>query len=110
MEIVDSAAFTVTEAALSALSLHFGDDRPPCLRVFLSFMSESGPRLELSLDAPTGDDATFAVDGWQFAVNRQLWLQAAPLTVDCDGQGFRIRSSLDFSEAGGSCGGSCSHH
>ncbi|UJX41827.1 hypothetical protein K9F62_03750 [Desulfovibrio sp. JY] len=110
METADSTAFAVTDAAWTALSLTFGDNRPPCLRVFLSFLSESGPRLELSVDAPTGDDTTFTLDGWNFVVNRQLWLQAAPLTVDCDAQGFQIRSSLDFTEAGGSCGGSCSHH
>lgn len=111
MDTAAAAAFTVTEAASAALELHFGaTSRPPCLRVFLSFWSESGPQLALGVDAPTAEDTTFTAAGWTFAISRQLWLQAAPLTVDCDATGFHIGSSLDFSQAGGSCGGDCGSH
>ncbi|WP_428562274.1 MAG: hypothetical protein ACP59X_20965 [Solidesulfovibrio sp. DCME] len=100
----------LTPAASAALALRFPEGQRPCLRVFLSFLSDSGPRLELSLAEPAGDDATFDTDGWQLVVNRQLLLQAAPLVVDCDETGFLIQSSLDFSEAGGNCGGACDSH
>ena len=110
MDTDTAAAFSLTVAAHAALSRHFGANKPESLRVFLSFWSESGPRLELAPDAPAADDVAFTVSGWDFVVGRQLWLQASPLTVDCGPEGFVIGSSLDFSEAGGSCGGNCGHH
>lgn len=110
MDTRDDDLVRLTPAASAALAMRFNDGERPCLRVFLSFLSDSGPRLELSLADPTGDDATFVKDGWRLVINRQLFLQAAPVVVDCDDTGFRIDSGLDFSEAGGNCGGACGSH
>lgn len=99
----------LTPTAAATLAAHFAGETTPSLRVFLSFWSESGPRLELSAAAPAPDDELFEREGFTLLVNRQLLMQAAPLVIDCDDQGFVIHSSLDFSEAGGSCGGDCSH-
>lgn len=110
MDIREDELLRMTPAAGAALAQRFADGERPCLRVFLSFLSDSGPRLELSLAEPEGNDASFVRDGWRFVVNRGLLVQAAPLVVDCDVTGFLIHSSLDFSEAGGNCGGDCGSH
>ncbi len=110
MENLEQDLIGLTDEAEMALTTLFGQAERPPLRVFLSFLSDSGPRLELAPDAPTGDDAVFADRGWLFLVNRQLLLQAAPLLVDAGDNGFVIHSSLDFSQAGGNCGGSCGTH
>lgn len=103
-------AFALTEAAQTVLERHFGENARPVLRVFLSFLDDNGPRLDLAPDVPAATDTLCDVSGWRFVVNTQLLQQAAPITVDCDADGFRVLSSLDFSEAGGNCGGSCGSH
>jgi len=103
-------AITLTDNARRALEQHFAATQRPPLRIFLSFLSESGPRLELTPDAPTPTDTTVSCSGWSFVVNNLLFQQAAPLLVDCDQTGFCIHSQLDFSEAGGDCGGHCTSH
>lgn len=100
----------MTPAAKQALDLHFLGQDKPALRIFLSFLDEAGPRLELAPDAPTPADSHIHVDGWTFVISRLLLDQAAPLTVDIGPKGFAIQSSLDFSEAGGNCGGACGDH
>lgn len=103
-------AITLTEAAGTALERLLGDRPRPDLRVFLSFLHESGPRLELAPD--TAGEADFACQsrGWRIIISALLLEQAAPVTVDCGPDGFIIHSSLDFSEAGGNCGGACGNH
>ena len=105
-----ASTLVLTEAAQALLDLHFQDREKPCLRVFLSFMYESGPRLDLAPDAPGPDDTVCQAGGWTFAVKTLLLEQAAPITVDIGPEGFCMRSSLDFTEAGGNCGGSCGDH
>lgn len=110
MDIRKEDLVQLTPAGRAALDGQFPQGNRPILRVFLSFLSDSGPRLELSLATTESTDVLFTVDGWRILVNRELLQQAAPLTVDCDANGFLIHSSLDFSEAGGSCGGDCGSH
>ncbi|HCR12916.1 MAG TPA: hypothetical protein PKD41_03450 [Solidesulfovibrio sp.] len=109
MDIREDDLFSLSPAASAALAALFAGAVRPCLRVFLSFLSDDGPRLELAAAEPEAEDVSFTRDGWRIVVNRQLFQQAAPLAVDCGEQGFAIASSLDFSEAGGNCGGTCSH-
>lgn len=103
------STISVTEAAQASLALTFeGKSRPP-LRVYLSFMRDSGPCLDLAPDAPTATDTVREVDGWTIVVNTLLLNQAAPLSIDAGPGGYCIHSALDFSEAGGNCGGACDH-
>lgn len=106
----DITPLALTDEAKAALTGHYGGGPRPVLRVFLSFMHESGPRLELAEDNPCPEDTLLDADGWQFAVNTLLLDQAAPLMVDVGPEGFWIHSTLDFSEAGGNCGGDCGSH
>lgn len=100
----------MTEAAQATLTLSFQDRERLPLRVFMSFMYDGGPRLDVAPDVPTAADTVCQVDGWTIVVNSQLLKQAAPLSIDVGPQGFLVHSALDFSEAGGTCGGLCDHH
>lgn len=111
METNTPAPITLTAAAGAALDTLLGSGTRPTLRIFLSFLHESGPRLEIAPDAPTDADTVVTVDGLRLCVSSLLLAQAAPFVVDCGPAGFTIESRLDFSEAGGNCGGACgSHH
>jgi len=105
-----ASSLRVTEAALAVLDLQFQHREKPSLRIFLSFMHESGPRLDIAPDVVTAADTTCTYGGWTFVIGTLLLEQAAPLTVDIGPDGFIIHSSLDFTEAGGNCGGSCGSH
>ena len=100
----------LTDAARLALDNLLGAQPRPELRVFLSFLHPSGPRLDIAPDAASADDAVFDRDGWRLVISALLLAQAAPITVDCGPDGFAIHSRLDFSEAGGNCGGACNGH
>ncbi|WP_043631935.1 hypothetical protein [Desulfovibrio sp. TomC] len=101
----------LTDAARAALDALLGSASRPVLRVFLSFQYESGPRLDIAPDAATAADTTVDLAGITICMNTQLLGQAGPVTIDCGPAGFSFDSSLDFSEAGGNCGGGCgSHH
>jgi len=62
----------------------------------------------MALDEPKEDDEVVKEDGVTYLINKQLFDQVKPLTVDFldsdHGSGFSIQSSL---AKGGSCG-SCS--
>ena len=63
----------------------------------------------MALDEPKGDDEIMKEDGITFLVNKELFNQVKPVTVDfvesAYGSGFSIQSSL---AKGGTCGsGSC---
>jgi iron-sulfur cluster assembly protein len=62
----------------------------------------------MALDEPKGDDEIMKEDGVTYLINKQLFDQVKPLTVDfvesAHGAGFSIQSSL---AKGGTCG-SCS--
>jgi len=110
MSTNDDKIFTLSELAKAALEHHFGETNRPTLRVFLSFWAESGPRLEVAPDAPAFTDSDFSIEGWHFVINTNLLHQASPITVDFGPEGFCIQSSLDFTAAGGNCGGACDSH
>ncbi|OLN26730.1 HesB-like domain [Desulfovibrio sp. DV] len=111
METNQSPHIRLTAAARTALDTLLGPQNRPVLRVFLSFLHESGPRLELAPDPPTDADTIVDLAGRTICMSSLLLDQAAPVTIDCGPGGFAIHSSLDFSEAGGNCGGACgSHH
>ena len=111
MESVATAPIRLTEAARQALDGLFPGTARPQLRIFLSFMHASGPRLDLAPDTATEADVVVSLAGHALCMARLLCDQAAPVTVDCGQQGFVIHSRLDFSGSGGNCGGACgSHH
>lgn len=62
----------------------------------------------MALDEPTENDEIFNDNGLTFLVDKALWEQAKPITVDFItspmGSGFRLSSNI---AANGGCGTSC---
>lgn len=109
MEPAAAPSLRLTEAARLALESLFAGVQKPQLRVFLSFMHASGPRLEIAPDTAGEADVAVSTEGFCLCMARLLLEQAAPVVVDYGPEGFVVRSRLDFSEAGGHCGGKCDH-
>lgn len=68
----------------------------------------------LALDEQRDGDEAFEVNGFNFVVDKELFEQAKPLTVDMTYMGFQVHSNLQLGGGGcssGSCGtgssGSC---
>ncbi|GFK93323.1 hypothetical protein NNJEOMEG_01155 [Fundidesulfovibrio magnetotacticus] len=97
---------TMTHPAKEQLDQYFAENPKSPIRIFLSSGSCAGPRLALALDEPKPSDAVHDVEGYSFLVDKELLEQAQPISLDFQGQGFSIASSLVL-ESGG-CGGGCS--
>jgi iron-sulfur cluster assembly protein len=64
----------------------------------------------MALDEPKETDTVIKDNGLTFLIDKTLYEEAQPITVDfmdsAMGSGFKLSSSL--AAAGGGCGGSCS--
>jgi Fe-S cluster assembly iron-binding protein IscA len=99
----------ITEAAHRELDGYFADKEKAPIRIYLSAGGCSGPRLALALDEAKDTDDLFEAGGYQFIVDKDLAVQAAPLRVDMSYMGFSVQSSLELGGGGCGCsGGSCS--
>jgi iron-sulfur cluster assembly protein len=67
--------------------------------------------LGLALDEPGTDDEIFDEKGIKFVIEKDIFNQAKPITVDFietpQGSGFKLSSSISAA-AGGGCGSGCS--
>jgi iron-sulfur cluster assembly accessory protein len=102
--------FTVTDKALEVIKDFIKEKKvDSAVRITLS-MGCSGPALGMALDEQGNDDQVFDEKGTKFVIEKDLFNQAQPITVDFidtpHGAGFKLTSSLAPAE-GGSCGGSC---
>jgi len=63
----------------------------------------------MALDEPNENDEVFKDNGLTFIIEKALWEQAKPITVDFItspmGSGFKLSSNI---AASGGCGSSCS--
>jgi Fe-S cluster assembly iron-binding protein IscA len=63
----------------------------------------------MALDEPKNEDEVFEEKGTKFVIEKDLYSQAKPITVDfvetARGSGFKLSSSLV--PAAGGCGSSC---
>jgi len=68
-----------------------------------------GPNLGMALDEPKETDAVIKDNGLTFLIDKTLYEDARPITVDfidsAMGSGFKLSSSL--AAIGGGCGGGC---
>ena len=102
--------FTVTQKALEVIKDFIKEKKhDSAVRITLA-MGCSGPALGMALDEPGNDDQVFDEKGTKFVIEKDLFNQAQPITVDFidtpHGSGFKLTSSLAPTD-GGSCGGSC---
>ncbi|GAB7080225.1 IscA/HesB family protein [Megalodesulfovibrio paquesii] len=95
----------LTENAVAELDAYFADKPKSTIRIYLAPGGCSGPRLALALDEANDADAVVTQGAYTLAMDKQLYEQAKPLTIDVSHMGFSVDSSL---ELGGGCGGGCS--
>jgi Fe-S cluster assembly iron-binding protein IscA len=66
----------------------------------------------MALDEPKETDEIVENDGITYMINKELYEQVKPISVDFTesayGSGFAIRSSLKQASGSGGCGSSCS--
>ena len=100
--------FTVSEKALEIIKNFIKEKKPDAsIRITMS-IGWSGPALGMALDEPGKDDEIFDEKGTKFIIDKDVFNQAKPITVDFietpQGSGFKLTSS--FSNATG-CGSGC---
>ncbi len=97
----------VTTTAKEKLDEYFADKPRQSIRIYLAPGGCSGPKLALALDDRKEDDDLLESEGYQFVIQKELLVQAAPLSVTANCCGFSVASSLKL---GGGCGdgGCCS--
>lgn len=66
----------------------------------------------MALDKSTDADEMYEIDGHQFVVDKEFLEKAKPITIDFQGQGFKLGSAIEIAEGCGGCGadgdaGSC---
>ena len=97
----------VTTIAQQQLNEYFADKEAQPIRIYLTSGGCSGPRLMLALDEPGEGDEVMETGGLTYVMDKDLYAQAKPLTVDLGPMGFEIASSLEL--GGGCCpSGGCS--
>lgn len=98
----------VSQPAQEMVKAYFEDKELKPVRIFLS-SGCGGPQLAMALDQITPEDAVFNHAGVDYIMEKQLLDDASPVTVDFQGTGFKINSSLELGGGCSSCGstGSC---
>ncbi|MGE4558401.1 MAG: IscA/HesB family protein [Desulfovibrionaceae bacterium] len=96
----------VTPTAVEQLTEYFsGKDREP-IRIYLA-NGCGGPKLALALDEARDEDEIMEAQGFSFMMDKELYDQAKPLTLDFNQMGFDVKSSLELPSSSGGCS-SCS--
>lgn len=101
---------TVTEAAQEQVAAYFKTNQLRPIRIFLHNGGCGGPQIAMALDEKRPTDTDFEVAGITYLVDPAFLEQAQPITIDHNGAGFDIQTSLVLEPSGcGSCGcsGNC---
>ena len=98
----------MTTDAKAAFDGYFADKTKETIRIYVAGGC-SGPQLALALDAKKDEDEVLDVNGYEFVVEKALYEEAKPITIDANPMGFAITSAMKFPEGqgGGSCGSCC---
>ncbi|MFO7596348.1 MAG: IscA/HesB family protein [Desulfocurvibacter africanus] len=94
---------SLTLAAKEQINSHFKDKVASPIRIYLTHDC-SGPRFALALDEPTDSDEVVQDGGYTFVMEKELFKQASPLTVDMSPMGFVVKSEMELG-GGGGCSG-----
>ncbi|MEG6551274.1 IscA/HesB family protein [Desulfocurvibacter africanus] len=95
---------SLTMAAKEQIDNHFKDKVNSPIRIYLTHGC-GGPRFALALDEPTDGDEVVEDGGYTFVMEKELFKQASPLTVDMSPMGFVVKSEMELGGGGGGCSG-----
>ena len=93
----------VTKTATDKIAEYFIDREISPIRVFLQAEECAPSSLALDVDEPRDTDTVFDIDGFQFIVDEDLMVKAAPIKVDYTRSGFQFDCSLDFEDECTAC-------
>jgi iron-sulfur cluster assembly accessory protein len=98
----------VTEKATEAIKEFLQGKDLQSIRIMMT-AGCGGPNLGMALDEPKEADEVIQDKGLTFLIDKPLYEEARPITVDfidsAMGSGFKLSSSL--ADTGGGCGGGC---
>ncbi len=91
--------FQVSERATEKIKEYFKDrEEIPTIRITLTQAGWSGPSLGLALDEPQEDDEVFNQGGITYTINKKLYEQINPISVDYvetpRGSGYQITANI----------------
>lgn len=100
--------FQVTPAASSQVKEYFKGKETSPIRIFLN-NGCGGPGLAMAVDEPLANDEVYEIEGMKYLIDKDLFQQAKPITIDFANVGFKIESPMKFESTGGcsGCAGSC---
>ena len=98
--------FEVTKLATDKIAEYFKDKERKPIRIFLNSGGWGGPRLAMVLDEPKDTDAVFDINGFQFIIDEDLFIEARPIKVDFAHFGFQLDCALQFDGGCTSCSAS----
>jgi Fe-S cluster assembly iron-binding protein IscA len=93
----------VTKKAIDKIAEYLQDREVSPIRVFLHAGGCATPSLALDVDELKDTDTVFDIDGFQFIVDENFLIEAAPIKVDYTRSGFQFDCSLDFEDECTAC-------
>jgi len=89
----------VTKPATDKIAEYFKDNELSPIRIFLQAEGCAPPSLAMDVDEPKDTDTVFDIDGFQFIVDEDFMVEAAPIEVDYNTRsGFQFDCGLEFED------------
>ena len=100
---------TLPESAVKTLKdiLQDNQDRPQTIRVYFAGIGWGGPSVGIALDEQKDSDVAYEVEGLQFIMDKNEYVQHGDIVIEDTGYGFRVIPESMKNDQGG-CGGGCS--
>ena len=95
----------VTKSATDKIAEYFKNREVSPIRIFLHAGGCGMPSLALDVDEIKNTDTVFDIDGFQFIVDEDFFIEAQPIRIDYNARsGFQFDCSLEFEEGCSGCG------
>jgi len=93
----------ITKSATDKIAEYFTDKELRPIRIFLQDGECAPSSLALDVDEIKDTDAVFNIDGFQFIVDEDFFIEAQPISIDYTRYGFEFDSSLEFEDGCTAC-------
>ena len=94
----------ITKSATDKIAEYFIDKELKPIRIFLHEGGCAPSSLALNVDEIRETDTVFEIDGFQFIIDEDLFIEAQPISIDYNTRsGFQFDSSLAFEDACSAC-------
>ena len=94
----------ITKSATDKIAEYFIDKEVEPIRIFLYEGGCAPSSLALDVDEIRNTDTVFEIDGFQFIIDEDLFIEAQPISIDYNTiSGFQFDSSLEFEDECSAC-------